>query len=213
MLPLIIESNHDDATEEYIQKFIKEHAIVPHHIFTISPLKSEITIDQIRALKKELITMTPFKRMVILRDFDTANLESQNALLKTLEEKHEQNYFLMIVHNYNSVIDTIQSRSKYIALTPHTTHLLNNTTRSLLSHIADYTFLNKVSSINREGAIQFFDESIMFLKEQLKEGKMSTVHSLKKAMELKNLLVYNNLNPQMSIDSFLLFYKRQLNQI
>ncbi len=51
------------------------------------------------------------KTIAVLRDFDTATLEAQNAMLKLLEDCPEYVAIMLVVDDLESLIDTIRSRT------------------------------------------------------------------------------------------------------
>ncbi len=75
-------------------------------------IAKEIKLDQI----KKVIQQTNLKsfesnyKFYIIEDADMMNIESANALLKTLEEPRPNNYLILIAGNINKILDTILSR-------------------------------------------------------------------------------------------------------
>ncbi len=72
----------------------------------------ELKIEQIKKLIQQTNLM-PFEskyKFYIIEDAETLNIESSNALLKTLEEPRPNNYIILITNNINKIIDTIYSR-------------------------------------------------------------------------------------------------------
>lgn len=212
MLPLIFLSDDTDKQNEFVDRLIKKEQYLPYYTYKIQPTKSEFGIDQIRAVKKEVITANPHKRIFILYLFDTASLEAQNAFLKTLEEKNENNQFVLLVSDIGRVLPTILSRSKI--LSPEDKNKpkeMNSSVVAIVSKIEnkkDLSFLQDVSAIKREDAIALFDQLILVLKDQLSSEIRSVPLILKKALQQKALLVNNNLNPQLAVDSFFLFFRK-----
>ena len=78
--------------------------------------KKEFGISAIRGFLKD-IWLAPYegKNIYILRDFDTASIEAQNAVLKILEDCPQYAEIFLVVENPELLIETIQSR----ALTIH----------------------------------------------------------------------------------------------
>lgn len=215
MIPLIVVSRQPEKLEEYIQKFIKDNAIRTYNIYSIKPLKTEITIDQIRSITHEIITQASEMRLFVCYSFDNANLEAQNAFLKTLEEKHIQNHFILLASNAERIIPTIRSRSKIIPLDSHhdTIHIRPETL-NLLNRVessAGYEFLSDpvIQNITREDAELFIDECIVYLRGELRGNKKNIGLVIKKSLQYKQLLQSNNLNPQLTIDNMLIFLKRK----
>lgn len=69
-------------------------------------------IDQIRSLK-HFLSQKPFahqNKIAVIENAQNLNLESQNALLKTLEEPGENNYIILTAPNTSSLLPTIISR-------------------------------------------------------------------------------------------------------
>jgi hypothetical protein len=62
--------------------------------------------------------------------------------------------------------------------------------------------------MNREAAVEFFDQVILWLRQKLQTGRPQPATILKKALQQKALLVSNNLNPQLAVDSFLLYFRK-----
>ncbi|MEO6509136.1 MAG: hypothetical protein ABIO02_04220 [Patescibacteria group bacterium] len=214
MFPIIFISDDLKKQEEFVQSVIDEGKYLPFYIYKIEPLKTELSIDQIRAIKKEIISAIPNKRLFVLSAFDTASLEAQNAFLKTLEEKNSNNQFVLLVNDIGRILPTILSRSKSISTKKDTTKL-NESVQTLLNNIEqkkDFSFLQTVSTINREDALKLFDHIILYLEDQLKKQKRATTVLVKKALQQKSLLLNNNLNPQLAVDAFLLFYKKTVSR-
>ena len=76
------------------------------------------TIEAVRLLKKWLF-QKPFNhqnKIVIIYQVHQFNLESQNALLKSLEEPGDNNYFILTTNKPSKIINTITSRCQIIKL-------------------------------------------------------------------------------------------------
>ncbi|MDD4106328.1 MAG: AAA family ATPase [Candidatus Shapirobacteria bacterium] len=75
-------------------------------------------IESVRLLKKWL-SQKPFNhknKIIIIYQVDQFSLESQNALLKSLEEPGENNYFILSTNKPSKIINTIISRCQIIKL-------------------------------------------------------------------------------------------------
>jgi DNA polymerase-3 subunit delta' len=89
-------------------------------IVRLKPGDSEIKIDQVRELQRQL-ALTPRqagRRVALLLDFDSANEPAQNALLKTLEEPAEKVVLLLTVRSTAGLLPTLVSRCEVINLRP-----------------------------------------------------------------------------------------------
>jgi DNA polymerase III gamma/tau subunit len=210
MLPIILNSASIKNQENFVKKFIAENAILPYYIFRIEPEKEEISIEQVRQLKKEMIVPAKSKKLFIINDFDNASYEAQNALLKTFEENTKNNLFILLSANTERIIPTVRSRAKIVFLD----RSKNKTARNEISEILDkivkdenYSFFSEKSfqTNTKNEALIMIDEVIFHFKEKLKEDKVVYIAIIKKAIRLKALLQNNNLNPQLTIDNLLIF--------
>jgi len=79
---------------------------------------TDYTIATVRSLKK-FLSQKPFNhqsKIVIIPDADKLNSESQNALLKTLEEPGPDNYLILTTSTPSLLLPTILSRCQKVKL-------------------------------------------------------------------------------------------------
>ena len=78
----------------------------------IVPDGKSIKIEQIRNLQARIVEkpISSSKKVYIIDDADTMTEESQNCLLKTLEEPPEYAMIILIASNENRMLQTIKSR-------------------------------------------------------------------------------------------------------
>jgi DNA polymerase-3 subunit delta' len=89
----------------------------------IAPDGLRVKIDQVRALQHDL-ALKPIEgrfRVAIFDQFETATIEAQNALLKTLEEPPDYVVLIVLASDPDLLLPTIVSRCQSIALRPLTT--------------------------------------------------------------------------------------------
>lgn len=72
--------------------------------------KKHIGIDQIIQLKSSLRTKQPYRMFVTIKDADMLTKESQNSLLKILEEPPSKVHFIMTSSYLSKILETIKSR-------------------------------------------------------------------------------------------------------
>ncbi|HET7010239.1 MAG TPA: DNA polymerase III subunit delta' [Anaerolineales bacterium] len=90
------------------------------HIVTRAEGKSEIAIEQVRELQRQ-ISLSPLeagRRVAILADFHEASDGASNALLKTLEEPAGETVLILTAPSAESVLPTIASRCEVVTLRP-----------------------------------------------------------------------------------------------
>jgi DNA polymerase III subunit delta' len=79
-----------------------------------------IKVEQVRDLQHAL-SLSPYEaryRVALLLDFQQANANTQNALLKTLEEAPERVILLLVASTPESLLPTIASRCEILRLRP-----------------------------------------------------------------------------------------------
>ncbi|MBK8989145.1 MAG: DNA polymerase III subunit delta' [Chloroflexi bacterium] len=111
--------------------------------------KLTLKIDEIRALQQalNLAAYEARTKVAILKRFDTATEGAANAFLKTLEEPPRNVVLLLTANDADTMLATINSRCRTIALRPLPARLIEDSLQSrwqvpedkayLLSHLAD----------------------------------------------------------------------------
>ena len=91
----------------------------PDYMIVDEPGNS-IKIDTIRELMRRVVEKPIFskRKVYIINDFEKATRESQNCLLKTLEEPPEFVTMILISSNDNNILTTIKSRCTKISFLP-----------------------------------------------------------------------------------------------
>jgi len=94
---------------------------VSHSDVRIYPQNGKnVLVDDVKDLI-ENIYLTPIesdKKIFIFNSFSSSNLQSQNKLLKILEEPPKNSYIILNVTNTSKILPTIMSRCKKIRLRP-----------------------------------------------------------------------------------------------
>ena len=99
-------------------KLIKNNTSPNFFLIDIKKEKKAIEVDQIRELisfcNKSSFNSKP--RFILIDNHELMNLNSNNALLKTLEEPND-NIFFTIINNSSKILQTIKSRCLYFKIT------------------------------------------------------------------------------------------------
>ncbi len=110
------DSKADGATSAY-----ENHA----YIRILRPIESkQIPVESVRALQQFLSLKIPgasqgsIARAVVVEDADLLTTEAQNALLKTLEEPPSDTILILMAPSVESVLPTIRSRVRQLAVLP-----------------------------------------------------------------------------------------------
>lgn len=214
MLPVIVQALDSKTRQDYLKAFIKDNKVDRFSLFTIEPVKNQITIDQIRQIKKQLITASREKRVFIIYDFDCASIEAQAAMLKTLEETNMRTFFILFVSNQEKILSTVRSRSKIVIYNqtkqPQETLKKIDKVIDKILKSPNYGFFaeKEIQLTSREEASEFINSLIFYFKNKLKSGDIRVAKILKKTMSLKKLLTENYLNPQLTVDNLLIYIKK-----
>lgn len=220
MLPHILVSEDLTESKEYIETYRTEQTIAPSSVSTITPQNDkDIRIDQIRTLNQDISRTSNSKRVWVLHQFDTARIEAQNALLKTLEERQEHNIFFLTAQNISRILPTIQSRSRIVYLSNSSKKkelpIEKITAYENILTTRDVSFLgNDMCQVSkRPDAIALCDELLIFFQHRMENNPgMKEVLCVKKTLSTRSLLQNNNAGPQLSIDTLLIFVWKTYNK-
>lgn len=85
----------------------------------VDPEKNIIRIDQIREMQAKVAEkpITSSRKVYVIKNAETMNVEAQNCLLKTLEEPPEFVTIILVSNNESTLLTTIKSRCMKIAFT------------------------------------------------------------------------------------------------
>lgn len=219
MLPIIVIYQSQAQLNDFLKDTQKKHQV--SKIIEIQPQGKQITINQIREIKKLIIFAEKDPSLILINRFDLANFEAQNAFLKTLEEKSDKKIIVLTVENINKLLPTVISRCKIVDLTNKKTQLnnipVNDQIAKLLQMVksdTQFSFLgnNLIENINGEKAGEIIKDIITILKNSLNEKDQSAVFLIKKGLKIKKLIEENNLNPQLAIDNYLILINKVYNK-
>lgn len=89
-----------------------------HHIVPEGPL---IPVDVVREQVIPEAARSPFegrRKVFVIEEADRMNTPAQNALLKTLEEPHEDTVFVLISEREEDILETVASRCRIVHFEP-----------------------------------------------------------------------------------------------
>lgn len=117
---------------------------------------------------KELARFTNLKLVeataILLRNFDMAGEEAQNAFLKSLEEPQESLTYILTAYNTDNILPTIMSRCELIEL-KITNQELSEEKRSKTKEFVDASIGKKfgitAKITKRDEAVQFINDLIL----------------------------------------------------
>ena len=133
-------------------------------------LKSFITIDQIRNLKKfvnESSVIEGLSKFIIIDSVDDLNLNSANSLLKSLEEPKNNTYIFLISHQLSSLLPTLRSRCLKIKLNKHDFNNFEKILKKQIDNISneEIKFYYDLTYGSPGNAISLYDDNFFNLIE------------------------------------------------
>jgi DNA polymerase-3 subunit delta' len=133
-------------------------------VLTISPIKKNIKIDQIREIKGH-IKYGPNASdylFVIIKNADTLSEEAANSLLKILEEPPEGTVFILLVEMVTRVLPTIASRCQKVFFAEE---------NKILEELSKDSWVTSLNSIKNKSIFERlgFSEKLYEQKESLIE--------------------------------------------
>jgi hypothetical protein len=201
MIPLLLITRDKQQAKKYIEKLVTDQKIKSFNTIFVEKEDSGIKIDQIRDIQKSLTRAETEQKLVAIFDFDTAKDETQNAFLKTLEEKSEAAQFVIVARDRTSLLGTIVSRCKVIVLEKGSLQKVGKTTLSLEASLFDNLKTHTFTARDKDKALATYDEILESLPTIIID-KPHFSSAITKLIELRTLIDINNVNPQIAIDQF-----------
>lgn len=156
----------------------------------LSPEKGLIAKKEVESLIRSIATK-PFesnKKIFIIDDSDTMRLDSQNTILKTLEEPPSYINIILVTSNITKLLPTILSRCQIIKFYPiDNSKIINLLVKDYefdinkAKFIADFTKGSREKSIELANSESFFEkreEIIMIIDSLLKGDKIKAFTSM-----------------------------------
>jgi DNA polymerase III delta prime subunit len=167
--------------------------------------QSGYTIENIRKIN-HFFSQKPIKfntKIVLIVDAQNLNLESQNALLKTLEEPPKDCYLILTCSHTHSLIPTIISRCHLIKTTPNSTKS-DSPPLTPLSSIKDNLLLSEKYSLSSPETLIYLQDQLNIYHQLLtKNPNLSYFSFIKKILKAIDM-VKSNVDPRSALDYLLL---------
>ena len=172
--------------------------------------KKNIEIDQIREIIK-FTNQSSFNnklKFIIIDDVENLNINSSNALLKSLEEPNLNVYFILIFNSEMKISDTIRSRclefkidlklkeTKAIVDNYYNESIYDNLNENLKNYYATPKFLISLITYFRKNDLSFSEIGINELIENIIDNKQYNKDSFIKEYlnYIIELFFYNHIN-------------------
>ncbi len=172
--------------------------------------KGNIKIEQIKFLQKKLL-YSPYSeshQFGIIKEAHLMTTEAQNALLKTLEECHENTTIILIVKNESSVLETILSRCNriYPKQTNFNEDVENFEEQEDFLQKPIYEKINYIEKIlSEKNTNEFLENLILFFRKKHSEDLHSDQNSEKNQLSIKLLnqakqRISKNVNARIALE-------------
>lgn len=172
-----------------------------------------IVIDEISGYKIENIrkinhffSQKPIRypsKIVLINDAQNLNLESQNALLKTLEEPPQDSYLILTCSHIHSLIPTIVSRCHLIKTT---SQLIKSTNQAILplKSLKDNLALSDQIIQTKEDILIYLRDQLTIYQQLLTEQPNShNLKFIKKIIKTMDM-IKSNVDPKSALDYLLI---------
>ncbi len=192
MIPQIQIISPTASLEDLVAACALKYHISPSHRIIIQPENDELTVEQIHLMQRDIQVSFSQTVLVALCGVDNSSAEVQNALLKSLEEDSSRILFLLLVTQPSRLLTTIRSRCSILDM-PSLPH--RNQAQPLDSEVFSWK-LNTAAS--KEEALNRIDT-------YLENNPPHNLKTLSHILSIRKLLMDNNMNPVLALDSILIF--------
>ncbi len=166
---------------------------------------NDYSILATRSLKK-FLSQKPFNhdsKIVLIPEADNLNPESQNALLKTLEEPGKNNFIILTTTNSTKLLPTIISRCQRIRLNSKITKSKIELWPITGNIKKDLAFATSLTTDKNEIKPLLQSQLEMYQQEFIKSPNLKTAQIIKKLIYSLDL-INSNVDPKSALDYFFL---------
>lgn len=166
---------------------------------------ADYSIENIRSLKS-FLSRQPFShsnKIIYIPDADLLSLESQNTLLKNLEEPGENNYFVLTTSKPYSLLNTIVSRCHQIRL-HSSNHQEITKPMAFPKTIPEKLSLSESLAAPKEEALRYLELQIAAYQQQLIASPTQAVSRILEKLIKAQQMIKANLDSKSVFDFLLL---------
>lgn len=213
MRAYLLKNGNSKLKDDFINQFINEKDIP---IFNIARFTESFKISDVREIHKKITAFLSGKNRVVI--IDSATIEAQNALLKTIEELPDDTSFIFL--NEQDLLPTIISRCSIVNLgfTPEIGNVKLISSEDLINArklVKTDNLGESILSVEyffEKSDLASFDYLIFVVNSVLKESiELNNISIIRKSAiflnyQIKNRgkIISNNINPRLIIENFIL---------
>ena len=171
--------------------------------FEITPQKKQISIDQIRKIKRH-IYQKPVKakvKFVAVKDADMLTTEAQNALLKLLEEPPSHAVIVLSTERKQKLLPTIRSRTVEINIRPKRKQLTPSTEFPIDNFKETLTILSQIENpkewIDRQ--IENYYQMLLSAVDKNNKAEIAAISARIENLSYSKKLIESNVNPKFAL--------------
>ena len=158
-------------------------------------------IDQIRKTSN-FLSQKPFShqsKIIIILEAQNLNIESQNALLKILEEPGENNYIILATNNIQNILPTIISRCHALKISEESNIKTKKEIEVTGNLIKDLELSEKLGK-NKEDILPLLENQLYFYQQELiKNPSKKNTYLIEKIIKAIQM-VHANVDPKNALD-------------
>lgn len=217
MHSFLITSKNKQKAKEYTYKLCIDEKIDPIDI-NLNSFEKAVGIEDIRNIQKKII-LKPFKsktKAIIIESYEGITTESQNALLKILEEPPANTIIIISISNKKLLLPTILSRCKIIELSDEKLILSNDEITQLHNYlitvfrsgVGDKLKLAQDIARNKDEVLPWLEKMAIFVREKLIENprEVKYLNFLKSLQKTYVTLKSTNVNQRIALENLFLSF-------
>jgi len=158
-------------------------------------------VEKIREINN-FLSQKPFchqSKIIIIFEAENLNIESQNALLKNLEEPGESNYFILSTNKIKTILPTIISRCQTIKISEKSDIKTKKEIIITGDLIKDLTLSEKLGK-NKEDILPLLENQLYFYQQELiKNPDQKNKYLLEKIIKAIQM-INANIDPKNALD-------------
>ncbi len=216
MQSILLISQDKKNANDYITKFCGKEKIDTIDT-TLNSFEKAIGIEDVRNIRKSIF-LKPFKsktKAIIIEAYEGITTESQNALLKILEEPPNNTIIIVVISKQDIVLPTILSRCKIVELKEEKSDFSDNDTSKLNDYfnillngeVGDKLKLAQDIAKNKEADAEL-EKITVFVRKKLIENYNDPkyLNFLKQLQKTYSIIKSTNVNQRIALENLFLSF-------
>lgn len=196
-------------SEKIIAKLVNSLVTQLGHSFDHNPdlliIDTDYSISKVRQIQK-FLSQKPFNhssKIILIQHSDLLAAPAQNALLKSLEEPGDSNYFILTTTTPQAILPTIHSRCRLISKTSNITPIKTKILVSTGNIKADLSTADQLSADKTSVAPFLKNQLCLYQQRLLTDPSAQTQDAIDRLVTCLSMLSHH-VDPKSVLDYFLL---------